>query len=102
VSVIGAYILLLLLVVLVFFYNYYDSSFVPTTSKLAEQESREVSLTTVILYSPASDLSVLMIDSEYLSPSDVIENLSLLADSSEPSLYLWHTHTHSTSLAWSF
>ena len=66
-------------------------SFIPTTSRLAEQDRREVSLDAVILYSPASDLSALMIVSEYLSPSDDIVNLSLLADSSVPSLYLMHT-----------
>jgi len=36
-------------------------------------------------------MSALLIDSEYLSPSDDMDNLSLLADSSVPSLYLTHT-----------
>ena len=73
---------------------------VPTTSRLAEQDSREVSLTAEILYSPESAISVLLIVSEYLSPSDDTDSRSLLADSSVPSLYLtrhtydrFHTHT---------
>jgi len=70
---------------------------IPTTSKLAVHDSRDVSLLTVILYSPASDLSVLMIDSEYLSASDVIDSLSL-ADSSVPSLYLVTRDTNISSL----
>ena len=67
--------------------------FVPTTRRLAEQDSREVSLTAVILYSPLSASSVLLIVSEYVSPSDDIVNLSL-DDSSAPSLYLHTTQDH--------
>ena len=77
---------------------------VPTTSRLAEQDSREVSLTAEILYSPESAISVLLIVSENLSPSDDTDSLSLLADSSVPSLYLmrhtydmFQTHTHTNS-----
>jgi len=69
---------------------------VPTTSKLAEQERRDVSLAAVILYSPASDMSALLTVNEYVSPSDDIDSRSLL-DSSVPSLYLTHAPVHSSS-----